>query len=213
MDGETLEKPQNINGTWQISSGEELAWFAALVNNTLEDGTPADEKANAVLCDDIDLGSNLWTPVGSASHKFQGTFDGNGFTVFNLKIESDDNDYVGFFGYINSAEIKNLMIKGQITASGRRVGGLVGRAEDNFKIINCGNFVDVTNQSTSSDYTAGILAESYYVNYSAKGTIEGCFNQGTIENSNGYASGIVASMSSGTIKNCYNSGLLQEKRR
>ena len=40
---------------YQISTKEELYWFAGLVNGTLTDGTEQDTDAWAVLTDDIEI--------------------------------------------------------------------------------------------------------------------------------------------------------------
>ncbi|MFW6196138.1 MAG: InlB B-repeat-containing protein, partial [Thermoplasmatota archaeon] len=65
--------------------------------------------------------------IGEPDSEFNGTFDGNGFSITGLRINRVDEDYIGLFGYTNSsAEIidvglKDVMIKGNTT-----VGGLVG---------------------------------------------------------------------------------------
>ena len=46
--------PEQINGVYQIETAEELFWFAALVNGTLE-GTAQNAAACAVLTTNIDL--------------------------------------------------------------------------------------------------------------------------------------------------------------
>ena len=39
------------------------------------------------LSNDIDLKSEEWMPIGRSGKAFQGTFDGCGYTISNLKIE------------------------------------------------------------------------------------------------------------------------------
>ena len=90
------------------------------------DGTAANpylienvEQLNAVrnflgdhfkLTSDIDLTGVNWQPIGtSSSNAYKGTFDGNGHTIKNLTINSTQS-LVGLFGYIQSAQIRNLIL-------------------------------------------------------------------------------------------------------
>ena len=78
------DAPPQEEGVYQISTAEELEWFAGLVNGTLED-TQSEPAASAALLCDIDLGGDEWTPVGmDYSHQFKGTFDGQGCTISGL---------------------------------------------------------------------------------------------------------------------------------
>lgn len=69
--------------TRTISTLEELKAFRDEVNagNTFKGET-------IELANDIDLGGEEWTPIGTQSHQFQGIFNGNGHTISNLKINS-----------------------------------------------------------------------------------------------------------------------------
>lgn len=204
-DGETLEQPVMENGVYQISSGEELAWFAALVNGTLTDGTAQEKGADAVLTDDIDLGSGEWTPIGNGySNSYTGTFDGQHFTVQNLKITAE-GDYKALFGYVTAATIQNLVLTGEVSGNANAVGGLVAKGSGKFTIRNCGSQVDVANDSAYG-YSAGIVARG-----DSDGVIEGCYNAGSVTSS-GYGSGITADMSYGVIQNCYNAGSISANR-
>ena len=63
-DGTMKTEPQkDASGAYQIGTGAELAWFAGLVNGTLTDETTQNQSASAVLTNDIDLGSQEWTPI------------------------------------------------------------------------------------------------------------------------------------------------------
>ena len=55
--------------------------------------------------------SQGWQPVGnSSSAAFKGILDGNGHTISGLWINRSSTDYVGLFGYTESAEIKDLIV-------------------------------------------------------------------------------------------------------
>lgn len=61
-----------------ITTAEQLKEFAAKVNagNTFEGKT-------VTLGADIDLDNGAWTPIGTNSTPFKGTFDGNNHTISN----------------------------------------------------------------------------------------------------------------------------------
>ena len=52
-----------------------------------------------MLMNDIDLGGVEWTPIGTTEHPFSGVFDGQNYTISNLKVNSTSG-YAGLFGYI-----------------------------------------------------------------------------------------------------------------
>lgn len=66
-----------VNGEYQISTKDQLYWFAALVNGT--DGLTKDSSAKGVLKADIQVDSG-WTPIGNSS-AFTGRFHGQNHTV------------------------------------------------------------------------------------------------------------------------------------
>ena len=92
------------------------------------------------LTDDIDFSgydtdsddtNGNFSPIGYSKsfgdrNYFKGTFDGNGHTISNIEIILPNQDYVGFFGYIDSATIQNLGLENIRVEGNRNVGGLVG---------------------------------------------------------------------------------------
>ena len=67
-----------------------------------------------------------WTPISS---KFKGTFNGNGHTISNMKINKPDTEYRGFFSALNGATVKNLKLENVDVVGLNYVGGLVGKAD------------------------------------------------------------------------------------
>ena len=169
-DGTALSMPSYdaATKTYAVSRASELAYIAALVNGTLDDAnvTKAAVPANSLKGEtiklecDIDLGGKEWTPIGNATNKFQGKFDGNGQTIKNLVITTG-NDYVGLFGFTTDGEIKNL------TVENAKVTGRVG-----------------TGVVAGSPYT------SKYTNITVKGHVEvnGMAYVGAVGGRNAYAS-------------------------
>ncbi len=60
------------------------------------------------LSADIDWGYTEVSPIGSESKPFNGTFDGNGYTIKNVTIKGVAEKYTGFFAY-NAGTIKNVV--------------------------------------------------------------------------------------------------------
>lgn len=99
---------------YQISSAADLEEFRDIVNG--ENGKTRNSSACAILKNDIVLNDDVlnsdgslneekastfeeWTPIGTASNPYTGTFDGNGHTVSGIYINTSE-DYQGLFGYI-----------------------------------------------------------------------------------------------------------------
>lgn len=103
------------------------------------------------LMNDIDLTtwindnnpSEGWQPIGIYTDKFQGILDGNGKKIKGLMINRPSTDYVGFFGYLSDATIKNLTITGTSIVGRSYTGCLSGNMSSTI-ISNCHvNFTSV----------------------------------------------------------------------
>ena len=111
----TLTGAQKSDITYPISSREDLENFAAAVNGggyNLKAEVTADFNCNHTK-------QECWkTPIGTSAHPYTGTFDGKGHTIsgFNIYYVDDPTlsayDYVGMFGYIKNATLKNIHITG-----------------------------------------------------------------------------------------------------
>ena len=209
-DGETMTEPHQITadeatgaydgmtGWYRIESGEQLAWFANKVNNV------SGYNANAVLAKDIDLGNELWTPMGkSSSYCFAGIFDGNGHTIKNLCCEG--TTYQGLFGY-NKGTVRNLTVYGDVRMTAgaggyeANAGGIVAY-QNGGRIENCASYVNVTNENDTGR-TGGVAA------YASGATVGSSYNAGTLTGGK-FMAGVVGYCSSNsTVKDCYNIGTL-----
>jgi hypothetical protein len=87
---------------------------------------PNNWDKNFILTQDIYLGKMDITPIGNATTKFNGVFNGNNHCICNAVITQTGNQYVGLFGYINDAEIKHLNVIDANISGSSNVGGLVG---------------------------------------------------------------------------------------
>ena len=205
-----------------IENAQQLAYLANRVNNGLDaaGGHVSNHNLHYKLMTDVNLNGSQsfqWTPIGNwisetNYYSFGGHFDGNNHTVSGLYVNSSA-DRVGFFGYTDGAEIKNLSVFGSgVSTTGHYAGGIAGFA--NSTIISGSNndcnvsLVPTTSTSISNSHAGGIVGYS-----SSTMNITNCYNTGDISSSTpapssySYSGGIVGySNSTMTITNCYNTG-------
>lgn len=124
---EIMPKQPSGNGTadspYQIGTKAELYWFAALVNGdtSVSGVSSANTGACATLSADIDFGTENFSLIGtSETNLYEGTFDGNGYSIIVNQNSSTD---LAIFGYIGTCTIMNLTVKGTINASGKYAAG------------------------------------------------------------------------------------------
>ncbi|MBO5732371.1 MAG: hypothetical protein J6R38_01960 [Alistipes sp.] len=127
-----------VNGAYEVNTAADLKALA----NDVNAGNTFDGKT-VVLTADIDLKNENWTPIGYWQ-TFNGTFDGQNHTISNLKHHGTEEDcYVGLFGYTENATIKNLTINNvdlkliaNASWAGGHMGALVGNIEGETVIEN-----------------------------------------------------------------------------
>lgn len=197
-DGKSMSRPQqDKNGVFIITSAEELAWFSDTTNYKLTgDGTTQMYKVNARLDADLDLGNELFVPIcgGGGEKKYMGTFDGNGHTISNLRINGAEiakkknnaryAQNVGFVAAMSGGTVKNLVLENVDLQSSTDI-GLVG---------------------SGSQISVGAV-----VAWQENGTIDGCFASGSIQTSGKGqgVGGIVGNLHKGTVKNCLSTVSIQ----
>ena len=169
------------------------------------------------LKEDISLGSDF-TPIGSGSSGFKGTFDGNDKTI-------TISNTVVFDKLAQNSLVKNLNLAGNTTkgyalASGdvsgtveyctstvritncASAGGFVYRVVTNGKVQYCINKGTIDLTAKASGNAAGGIAYSVY-----GGTVDRCINEANISGKNIYLGGIAGTITwHGTISNCKNTG-------
>ena len=147
------------------------------------------------LTANIDLKNEEWPPIGTLQGEevrpFQGTFDGDGYQITNLKI-SNGGEYAGLFGNVWGATIQNCNVTGEINGY-NHTGGIVGYANDNTHILNC-SFQG--NVEGNGEERGGIVGHT-----SIGCDVSGCFVTGTVTGEK-FVGGI-AGWGAGTIENCY----------
>lgn len=193
---------ENSN-TYYIANDTDLKAFRDKVN-----AGEAFAGKTITLTDDVDLKNEEWTPIGvKDGNKFKGTFDGQGNSIKNMKIENGP-DYAAFFGAVENATVKDLTVEGSV--SGSNVAGIAGRVDGSSKLINCTNKATVTGTSKAAGIVVKIEANNTLV--------ENCINEGVISgdanNNATYAAGIAVFAAEGTfnIKDCKNNGAISAYR-
>lgn len=152
--------------TITIYSGEGLKVAADVVNS-------GDTDLNITLDNDIDLTGIDWTPIGTESRPYTGTFDGNNKTIRGLEINQSGTDNVGLIGCLGSGgKVQNVTLTNISVSGANCVGGIAGQ---NYGTVeNCSVNGTVTGKGFTD--TGGIAGSNY-------GTISGCSAEGTVTGS------------------------------
>ncbi|MDD6319939.1 MAG: hypothetical protein PUA63_03640 [Oscillospiraceae bacterium] len=178
------EGEEDLVPTIHISDAEDLEQLAE--NCRLDSWS----RGRIVVLDcDIDLRTSSFSGIPT----FGGTFEGQGHTIQNIKLEQDGS-VQGFFRYIQEgAVVRNLTLSGQISPAGTRAdaGGFAG--------INAGTIENCTFRGIVSGSTrvGGFAGDN-----TVTGVITGCASNGSIYG-NHFVGG-VAGQNDGVITNCTN---------
>jgi len=156
-----------------------------------------------VILDQPASGSN-WTPIGTGSAPFTGTFDGSndtGYTISGLRITGYINNR-GLFGYVGvGGTVKKLTVQGSVTGD-KYVGGIVG--------VNTGTVEDCISSVNVSgnDSVGGVVGTNG--NADDLGEVQRCSANGNITSTGGglqYFGGVVGE-NPYLVKDCSFTGTL-----
>ena len=195
------------------------------------------------LVNDITLNINEeWEPIGIYPNDspspdspnnipFKGTFDGCGYEINGIFINSNEK-VKALFSFIENATIKNLKIGNNCKISGYLgTAGVVGYAYNQSIIHNCSNYANISG-NTSTGGIVGILVNSTITNsynvasisgnnniggiagyVTSNSNISNCYNTGEINGNENYIGGISGyTYINSTIATSYNSGVVTGKR-
>ncbi len=204
-DGITVTKPEG-SGTkddpYLIANGANLAWLRDRVAEQGKDNTITDCCSGEFfkMTSNIDLGGHHlmigYYGTSSTMDAFAGTFDGNGYRISNIRVETKDEADVGLFAIVHKGVIKNLTVQGSVAGTKDRTGGIVGRLYQS-TMENCVSYVNVF--STTAAGVGGV------VGLSQNSTVTNCVNYGAVV---GKTVGGIAGSATGTITGCKNYGVL-----
>lgn len=130
---------ESMDDVFKVDSIEDLASLTYFVNTYPAPRTGDDKMFIKVdlLCD-IDLNGKDWMPLGTYdenhSKAFAGIFAGNGHTIKNIKILTDD-DQIGFFGDIEGSTVCGLRLE-EAYVYGKNSGMIAGHVDDT-RFIDC----------------------------------------------------------------------------
>lgn len=175
----------NADGYYEIASAKQLAWFEHMVNI-------GKDSLNAVLTADIDFVELMpegadpeeseaeWTPIGNwvNSAAYRGHFNGQGHTIKNFNVTSNQN-YYGIFGVIsNGSLVENFDIYGTMNL-GHKTGAVVGYTRDTsctIRNIHSYMTINVTEAATTAERPGGIVGSAV----NGKTIVENCTYSGIL---------------------------------
>ncbi|HVZ58135.1 MAG TPA: GLUG motif-containing protein, partial [Patescibacteria group bacterium] len=152
---------------------------------------------------DIDCTGTTYIPIGSSGSQFTGTYDGNGFKIEHVTIDSILG-YVGLFGVVGNGGVvtKVGLVSGSVTVNDDdqepETGGIVG--ENHGTISKSYSLVDITNAPRRS-YVGGIVGLNY-------GTVSDAYATGDVTETGieSEVGGVVGDSTSGQVMRVYSTG-------
>ncbi|MCF0196774.1 MAG: discoidin domain-containing protein, partial [Bacteroidaceae bacterium] len=224
----TIDK--DVDGFYIIAKAADLEVFANMVNASTE-VLSAKLTANIDFADGTD--ETVHTSIGTTTNPFKGTFDGQGYTISNLVVDSP-YDNAGLIGYaIGGVTVKNVTLDNTCSIKGKVGVGLVGlvKGSGNTYLTNLGyegtishvtggknggGILGGNSGSQAKIYMTGCYMTGTVVGLSEDGAVSGwagsnkpvvtsCWNSGTVENEGTTTAGMycVRDQSSGTFTSCF----------
>ncbi len=140
-----------------LYTAEDLRVFANAVNagRTFKGET-------VKLMSDIDLNNELFTPIGTATNGFKGTFDGGNHVISNLNVDLGRGSNAGLFGFTTDGEIKNLTVLNATVKGRLNVGVIAGTPyTSKYNNITVKGHVEVNGMA----YVGGVGGKNCYANW------------------------------------------------
>ncbi|MDD5830892.1 MAG: leucine-rich repeat protein [Lachnospira sp.] len=219
------EEEENQSEYIAISTADELAG----IKNNL--------SGNYRLAADIDLSGKEWSPIGV----FTGILDGEGHKITGLTITDCEEKYVGLFGRVEDATIKNITFsdvnvksKNKATGTGALAGFITESSDtDVGRGCNISNIIIESGNiefHAKADVTSDNIAVGGVTGYMGKGSMTDCHNYANVkyvsdeqENfadthmltgkaTSRFVGGITGYLNYGNIKNCSNKGFVSNFR-
>ncbi len=165
-----------------------------------------------------------FVPVGNSSIKFTGSFDGNGYIISDLYINTS-TDYVGLFGYIDQATITNASLEDVNITGNDQVGGLAGRISDSLVNLSystgnvegeryVGGLVGRVNGTVEQSYSTGNITGNLHI-----GGLAGFIDSGSCSVNQSYSTGsvtgnqdvggLIGMMNGGIVNQSYSTGYVE----
>lgn len=155
--------------------------------------------------------AHTWAPPGyndEATVRFEGDFDGAGYTIYGMYIVHTDKSCVGFIGTARYATIKNLTLAKGYVQGANLVGGFVGQAKVGVDIVNSVSALRVVGTSGVGGFIGGNAQNSSSIEadvdvYSEitvpSAAFYGCENNSTVTATK-WAGGMIGYISAGASR-------------
>ena len=133
-----------------------------------------------------------WQPIGTPDNPYGGTFNGGGFSVSGLYINSDTDDNVGLFGTVGEdGTVKNVGVEDSYIKGDENVGAICGNNQGT--ILNCYNTSIVQGNENVGAITGAITKD---------GVVANSYSVGKASTTSGEERG-VSGVASENVQNCY----------
>ena len=140
--------------TCAVRTTEDLQLIAQLTNAGNEFST-----TTFILANDLDFtGIDNWTSIGNEFYGFKGSFDGNGYVISKLNIDST-NDRPGLFGTLYGS-VSNLGLENVNVSGGTYYTGALAGYAESCQITNCYAIGQVKG---AKYYVGGLIGGGTYV--------------------------------------------------
>ena len=162
----------------EISSIQELQKIGNDSNYPLDGDYVLTQDIDASETENWNYGKGF-EPIGEAFGEglivtfngFEGIFDGQGFVISDLSINRPNENYVGLFGAVDDAVLRNIRLENAHVSGGRSTGALAGYLGDS-AAQNVFASVDVQG-ATKSGGLIGEVARSHLRHSGTSGSVSG----------------------------------------
>ena len=214
---DSVEDMVQVGGDYVIDTPEQLAKLALLSNS----GTFDTKGKTFRLRNAIDLSNKLWIPIGTEEFPFEGTFEGGGYSVYNMTVDGTavvlsgvtGLKLGGLFGVVKNSKIANLGVISPIVKNVNNAAAVVSKA--NNTLIQ--NVYTEVSEAKSCGIVGDIVAGGIVCNLedsldtqSAKLGLHTSYNNVPVEanakltTATQCVGGLVASLKNSSVVNSYN---------
>lgn len=166
----------------------------------LNDGKVIDQKG-ALVADSSKL--HKWTPIGNSSVTFSGHFDGNGYSISGMFINTTSS-HNGLFGNV-SGSVSNLTVENSWVTGGKFTGGIVG--------LNIGTLENLKNKAAvigNEECTGGVIGKTAQKQYRYNSVLKNISNSGIVVGKKNVG-GVSGCATYATIDGLENSAIIEGK--
>ena len=200
----------NYNGkhtTYTVSNETELQYMADLITagNNMK-GITILQTRDITLTKNFTPGGysntdNVNPALSKVTNTFNGTYNGQGYKIYNLQINVPQQNGAGVFASAYGATFKDMHIASGYVYSYNRAAGITGYG-DACTFIRCSNGANIEVNPESTDGAGGLAGVAR-----EGATFDSCYNTGSVTGH--YIGGMAGwGQTNITIKNCFNLGTL-----